>query len=351
MIEMTYAEAIRDGFREAMRRDRSVLLIGLGIPDPKGFFGTTTGLREEFGEGRVMDMPCSENGMTGVVLGSSLNGIRPVLNHQRLDFALLAMDQMCTQAAKWSYMFGGQVHAPVVFRMILGRGWGQGPQHSQALHSWFAHVPGLKVVMPSCPQDAKGLMIASIEDPDPVVYIDHRWLHHVRGPVSAGHHRTEIGPLRVARPGKDVTLVAISYMVLEALEAAERLATQGIEAEVLDLRCLRPLDREGLLRSVRKTGLLVAVDQAWACAGMSAEILACVAEDSQTQLKSPPRRVTLPDCPTPTAPSLAAEFYPRAGQIVGTVLSMLGRKPDPGELALQPGVEYDKPNPAFTGPF
>jgi len=351
MSEMTYAEAIRDGFCEAMREDRSVILIGLGIPDPKGFFGTTTGLQEEFGKDRVMDMPCSENGMTGVVLGASLNGIRPVLNHQRLDFALLAMDQMCTQAAKWSYMFGGQVHAPVVFRMILGRGWGQGPQHSQALHSWFAHVPGLKVVMPACPQDAKGLMIAAIEDPDPVVYIDHRWLHHVRGTVPAGHHRTEIGPLRVARPGKDVTLVAISYMVLEALEAAERLATQGIEAEVLDLRCLRPLDREGLLRSVRKTGRLVAVDQAWACAGMSAEILACVVEDSQTELKTPPRRVTLPDCPTPTAPSLAAEFYPRAGHIVTTALSMLGRKPDLGELALQVGIEYDKPNPAFTGPF
>ncbi len=351
MSELSYAEAIRDGFREAMRQDQSVLLIGLGIPDPKGFFGTTSGLREEFGGDRVMDMPCSENGMTGVVLGASLNGIRPVLNHQRLDFALLAMDQMCTQAANWSYMFGGQVHAPVVFRMILGRGWGQGPQHSQALHSWFAHVPGLKVVLPSCPQDAKGLMISAIEDPNPIVYIDHRWLHHVRGPVPSGHYRTEIGPLRVALLGKDVTIVAISYMVLEALEAAERLAAQGIEAEVLDLRCLRPLDREGLLRSVRKTGRLVAVDQAWACAGMSAEILACVVEDPQTCLKNPPRRVTLPDCPTPTSPALAAEFYPRADHIVEAVLEMFGRSREPGELALQPGIEYDKPNPAFTGPF
>jgi acetoin:2,6-dichlorophenolindophenol oxidoreductase subunit beta len=351
MSELTYAEAIQDGFREAMRKDRSVILIGLGIPDPKGFFGTTSGLEGEFGKDRVMDMPCSENGMTGVVLGASLNGIRPVLNHQRLDFALLAMDQMCTQAAKWSYMFGGQAHAPVVFRMILGRGWGQGPQHSQALHSWFAHIPGLKVVLPSCPQDAKGLMISAIEDPNPVVYIDHRWLHHVRGSVPAGHHRTEIGPLRVAQPGKDVTIVAISYMVLEALEAAERLATQGIEAEVLDLRCLRPLDREGLLRSVRKTGRLVAVDQAWACAGMSAEILACIAEDPKTPLKGPPRRITIPDCPTPTAPSLAAEFYPRANHIVEAVLEMFGRSREPGELALQKGVEYDKPNPAFTGPF
>ena len=351
MRELSYAEAIREGFQEAMRRDPSVVLIGLGVPDPKGFFGTTSGLEEEFGKERVMDMPCSENGMTGVVLGASLNGIRPVLNHQRLDFALLAMDQMCTQAAKWSYMFGGQIHAPVVFRMILGRGWGQGPQHSQALHSWFAHVPGLKVVMPACPQDAKGLMIAAIEDPDPVVFIDHRWLHHVRGPVREGHDCTEIGPLRVARSGKDVTIVAISYMVLEALEAADRLAPQGIEAEVLDLRCLRPFDREGLLRSVRKTGRLVAVDQAWASAGMSAEILAVVAEDPGISLRCPPVRITLPDCPTPTSPALAAEYYPRSGHLVASVLRMFGRPVDPAEMALRPHVEYDKPNPAFTGPF
>ena len=351
MSDLTYAEAIRDGYREAMQKDPSVLLIGLGVPDPKGFFGTTSGLLEAFGPLRVMDMPCSENGMTGIVLGASLNGLKPVLNHQRMDFALLAMDQICTQAAKWSYMFGGKAHAPVVFRMILGRGWGQGPQHSQALHSWFAHIPGLKVVMPSTPHDAKGMMIAAIEDPNPVVYIDHRWLHHVRGPVPSGHYHVEIGPLRVARPGKDVTIVALSYMVLEALEAAERLAQDGVEAEVLDLRCLRPMDRKGVLRSVRKTGRLVAVDQAWACAGISAEILASVAEDSQTHLKCSPVRITLPDCPTPTSPILAAEYYPRSGHIAGAVLQMLGRPANLDEVALQSGIEYDKPNPAFTGPF
>jgi pyruvate dehydrogenase E1 component beta subunit len=351
MSETTYAEAIREGFREAMRHDPSVLLIGLGVPDPKGFFGTTSGLQEEFGASRVMDMPCSENGMTGVVLGASLNGIRPVLNHQRLDFALLAMDQMCTQAAKWSYMFGGQIHAPVVFRMILGRGWGQGPQHSQALHGWFAHVPGLKVVMPACPQDAKGLMIAAIEDPNPVVYIDHRWLHHVRGPVSPGRASTPIGPLRVARTGRDVTLVAVSYMVLEALEAAEKLAGEGIEAEVLDLRCLRPLDRGGILDSVRKTGRLAVVDQAWPSAGIAAEVVSSVAEEPSVSLKCAPIRITLPDCPTPTCPSLAAGYYPRSGDVANRVLRMLERPAHHSWAESVPGFEHDKPNPAFTGPF
>ena len=200
--ELTYAEAIREGFAVALERDSRVLLMGLGVPDPKGFFGTTIDLQKEFGADRVMDMPCSENGMTGVILGAALNGLRPVLNHQRLDFALLAMDPICTQAAKWHYMFGGTMKMPVVFRMILGHGWGQGPQHSQCLHSWFAHIPGLKVVMPTTPYDAKGLLISAIEDDNPVVFIEHRWLHHIRGEVPFGHYAVPIGPARLARGGR-----------------------------------------------------------------------------------------------------------------------------------------------------
>ena len=158
-----------------------------------------------------MDMPCAENGMSGVMLGAALNGLRPVINHQRLDFAMLSMDPICTQAAKWSYMFGGAMKMPVVFRMMVGRGWGQGPQHSQCLHSWFAHIPGLKVVMPTTPHDAKGLLIAAIEDDNPVVFIEHRWLHHIKGEVPAGHYTVPIGPARLARAGSDVTIVAFSY--------------------------------------------------------------------------------------------------------------------------------------------
>ncbi|MEN9633874.1 MAG: hypothetical protein RL077_2278 [Verrucomicrobiota bacterium] len=349
--ELSYAEAIREAYAVALERDPRVYLIGLGVPDPKGFFGTTTGLHTRFGADRVMDMPCAENAMTGIVLGSALNGMRPVLNHQRLDFALLTMDQICTQAAKWHYMFGGIMKAPMVVRMILGRGWGQGPQHSQSLHSWFAHIPGLKVAMPATAHDAKGMMIAAIEDDSPVVFIDHRWLHHVKGHVPEGHYTVPLGQARVARTGGDVTIVAFSYMVLEAMEAAAKLATLGIEAEVLDYRCLRPLDAETLLGSIRKTGRLVVADAAWSTAGMSAEILALAAERAHGVLRAAPHRVCLPDCPTPTTPALADHYYPRSGHIVAAVREMAGLSADPSDLAVPAGVELDKPNPAFTGPF
>jgi pyruvate/2-oxoglutarate/acetoin dehydrogenase E1 component len=351
MREINYAEAIREAYTECLARDPRVFLIGLGVPDPKGFFGTTLGLQEKFGSNRVMDMPCAENGMTGIMLGSALNGMRPVINHQRLDFALLSLDQICTQAAKWHYMFGGVMKMPLVTRMILGRGWGQGPQHSQCLHSWFAHIPGLKVVMPSTPHDAKGLLISAIEDENPVVYIDHRWLHHVTGPVPAGHYTVPIGPAHHMRAGKDLTIVSFSYMTLEAIQAAGQLAHLGIEAEVLDYRSLRPLDRDSLRQSLAKTGRLLVVDTAWATAGMSAEILALAAEQSFGHLKVAPRRICLPECPTPTAPALANHYYPRAGHIVATAREMFQLPPDPVDLAVPAGVELDKPNPAFTGPF
>ena len=351
MREITYAEAIREGFATALERDPRVLLIGLGVPDPKGFFGTTTNLQQQFGPERVMDMPCSENGMTGVVLGAAINGLRPVINHQRVDFALLSMDPICTQAAKWHYMFGGAMKLPIVIRMIIGRGWGQGPQHSQCLHSWFAHIPGLKVVMPTTPHDAKGLLIAAIEDDNPVVFLEHRWLHHVKGEVPAGHYTVPIGPARVARTGKDVTIVAFSYMVLEAMAAAQKLAALGVEADVIDIRSLRPLDQPAILASLRKTGRLVVADTGWSLAGMSAEILAIASESAFGSLKAAPHRVCFPDCPTPTSPALAAEFYPRSGHIVAAVRKTLGLPSDSGDLAVPAGVELDKPNPAFTGPF
>ncbi|MGH7955606.1 MAG: alpha-ketoacid dehydrogenase subunit beta [Opitutaceae bacterium] len=349
--ELTYAEAIREGFAVALERDPRVLLMGLGVPDPKGFFGTTLNLQKQFGADRVMDMPCSENGMAGVMLGAALNGLRPVLNHQRLDFALLAMDPICTQAAKWNYMFGGDMKMPVVFRMILGRGWGQGPQHSQCLHSWFAHIPGLKVVMPATPHDAKGLLIAAIEDDNPVVFIEHRWLHHITGEVPAGHYTVPIGPARLARRGNDVTIAAFSYMVLEALEAAETLSSEGIDAEVIDVRSLRPLDQDTVIESLQQTGRLVVADTGWSTAGMSAEIIAVASESAFGSLRAAPRRVCFPDCPTPTSPTLAAGFYPRAGHIVAAVRETLELAPNADDLLVRAGRELDKPNPAFTGPF
>src|SRR5258708_18997424 len=194
-----FHEALLDATDICVARDPNVYLMGLGVPDPKGIFGTTLGLQQKYGPKRVLDMPVSENGMTGVALGSALVGMRPILTHQRLDFALLAMEQMVNQAAKWHYTFGGELKVPMVIRLIIGRGWGQGPQHSQSLHAWFAHVPGLKVVMPATPADAKGLFIASVEDNNPVIFIDHRWLHNITGQVPKGHYTVpiEIGSTRL----------------------------------------------------------------------------------------------------------------------------------------------------------
>ncbi len=343
-----FFEAIQEALDLSMERDPSVYVMGLGVPDPKGIFGTTLGLQEKYGANRVMDMPCSENGMTGVAIGSALVGMRPVMTHQRVDFALLAMEQLVNQAAKWHYMFGGKTSVPLVVRMVIGRGWGQGPQHSQSLQSWFAHVPGLKVVMPAIPSDAKGLLISSIEDGNPVIFIEHRWLHGVTGPVPEGHHRVPLGQAHVLRAGQDVTIVGSSYMSLEALRAAEALIHEGVSAEVIDLRTLRPLDDECVLTSVRKTGRLVVADTGWKTGGFGAEIVAKVVEEEFRSLKSSPRRVALPDYPTPTTPTLANEYYPTSAHIAGAVLEAMGL---PARAI--PGLPKatDVPDPAFTGPF
>src|SRR3954447_19337170 len=202
---MTFAEAIRDALTVALAADPAAIVFGLGTDDPKGIFGTTLGLRQQFGGERVFDVPTSENALTGFAVGAALNGLRPVFAHQRLDFALLSMDQLVNNAAKWHFMFGGRRSVPITIRMILGRGWGQGPTHSQNLQAWFAHVPGLKVVMPSTAEDAKGLLLSSIFDDDPVVFLEHRWLHNVRGDVPEGDIRVPLGKARVLREGNDLT--------------------------------------------------------------------------------------------------------------------------------------------------
>lgn len=257
---LTYAEAVHEALDLKMADDPRVYLIGLGVPDPKGTFGTTIGLQEKYGSKRVMDMPVSENAMTGVVLGSALTGMRPVLSHQRVDFALLSLDQIINHASKWHFMFGGQSSVPLVIRLIIGRGWGQGPQHSQSLESLFAHIPGLKVLMPVIPADAKGLLISAIEDENPVVILEHRWLHGVKGNVPDGMYRVQIGKASVVRTGMDLTVVASSYMVLEALRATDMLQKGGKSADVIDLRSLRPIDDVVIMRSIQKTGRLLVLD-------------------------------------------------------------------------------------------
>jgi len=348
--ELKYYQAIHEATDLCMEKDPSVYVIGLGATDPKGIFGTTSGLEAKYGSARVMDMPCAENGMTGVAIGSALVGMRPILLHQRIDFAVLAMEQIVNQAAKWHYMFGGRKSVPLVVRLLVGRGWGQGPQHSQSLQAWFAHVPGLRVVLPSTPQDAKGLLISAVEDDNPVIFIEHRWLHNIAGPVPEGLYRVPFGKARVLRRGCDVTIVAMSHMALEAHRAAETLAREGIDAEVVDPRCLRPFDEETIFDSVRKTGRLIVADTSWKHAGFSAEIVARVAEEVGGSLKCAPRRIGLPECPTPTSPALAASFYPGVFDIVSAACEMVqGRRMQP--TAANPRVHHDVPDPSFTGPF
>ena len=343
--------AILEAIDQSMAADDSVYIVGLGVPDPKGIFGTTAGLQDKYGARRVMDMPTSENGMTGVIIGSAVSGLRPIMTHQRIDFALLSMEQIVNQAAKWRYMYGGQGGVPLVIRMIVGRGWGQGPQHSQSLEALFAHIPGLKVVLPATPSDAKGLMAAAIQDDDPVIFIEHRWIYGVSGPVPEELFTVPLGKANVAREGDDVSIVASSFMTLESLRAADMLKELGVSAEVVDLRTIRPLDTETVNSSVRKTGRVVAVDNSWKQGGVAGEILAAVAEECFSSLNAPPQRVAQPDSPSPSTPALANVFYPRAMEIARTALETLGRSADSAKLVDDLDIPLDVPNPGFTGPF
>jgi pyruvate dehydrogenase E1 component beta subunit len=282
--------------------------------------------------------------------------MRPIMTHMRLEFAMTAMDQICNQAAKWHYMFGGQSKVPMTLRMIIGRGWGQGPQHSQSLHAWFAHVPGLKVVMPSTPHDAKGLLIASIEDDNPVVFFEHRWLHNIHGPVPEGHYTVPLGEPRVVTEGADVTIVAASYATLDAMKAGRALERDGIKPEIIDLRTLVPRNDAAILASVRKTGRLVVVDQGTLTGGFAGEIIARVTEQAFDALKAAPIRVTLPDIPTPTTRALSNYYYPTPGHIVAAVRRVLGllydgAGDDPWAGIAPEDKTLDVPDKSFTGPF
>ena len=296
-------------------------------------------------------MPSSENAMTGVVLGTGLTGMRPILVHSRVDFAVLSVEPLVNQVAKWFYMYGGKMKAPLTVRMIIGRGWGQGPQHSQSLQAWFAHVPGLKVVMPTTPYDVKGMLIAAVEDDSPVIVLEHRWLYNVSGEVPEGHYTVPLDRARLARAGSDITIAATSYMTLEALRAADILSEAGVEAEVLDLRSLSPIDSDALLDSIRKTGNLIVADTGHTHFGVGAEVLSYAVEGALDALKSAPQRVGLPHVPTPTTPALSDHFYPRALNIAELAVEMLGGTQKLSPPASDKDGWHDQPDPSFTGPY
>ncbi|MEK6641434.1 MAG: transketolase C-terminal domain-containing protein [Nitrospirota bacterium] len=355
--DITFAQAIREGIDQAMERDPRVIVIGEGVPDPKAIFNTTAKLQGKHGARRIFDMPLSENGVTGVCIGAALSGMRPVMIHQRIDFALLAMDQLVNNAAKWHYMFDGKASVPMVVRLIVGRGWGQGPQHSQSLQAMFAQVPGLKVVMPTTAYDAKGLLIAAIEDNNPVVFIEHRWLHQIKDHVPEAYYRVPIGDAKLLHEGDAVTVAAFSYMAVEALIAAKALmSTMGIGIDVLDMRSVRPLDLESVIRSVQKTGRLVVADTGFRTGSIAGEVISQVVEHAFGALKAQPVRVASPDHPVPSSPFMAEEYYPWAQTIADHVLDLL--QADRSTSLYQELCDrmarkgpHDTPNLGFTGPF
>jgi len=351
---ISYAMAINEALHHAMALNPKVILIGEGVPDPKAIFGTTSGLREKFGHQRVFDMPLAENGLTGICIGAALTGMRPVMVHQRIDFALLALDQLINNAAKWHYMFNGLARVPLVVRLIIGRGWGQGPQHSQSLQALFAHIPGLKVVMPTTAYDAKGMLISAIEDDNPVIFIEHRWLHSLQDDVPEQAYRIPLDKARCLRQGNRVTLVAFSYMVIEALRVAEHLKQHGIEIEIIDMRSVNPLDMPIVIESITKTRHLMVLDTGCKTGGIGAEILAQVMEQAYDTLKAPPVRISNPDHPVPTSHFLADIYYPEAPDIASQLLKLIGFD----ELTIGPMIEglarpkpLDVPDNRFTGPF
>lgn len=349
MRQITFSESINEAMHIAMRSDPKVLAFGLGICDPKAIFGTTKGLQESFGKDRVFDMPVSENALTGMAVGAAIGGYKPVMVHQRLDFSLVSVDQIVNSAAKWFYMFGGVTPVPMVIRMIVGRGWGQGPTHSQALHSWFAHIPGLKVVLPSSPSDAKGLLLESIQDPNPVIFIEHRWLHNALGKVPEGDYRVPLGEASVVIEGCDVTLVSTSLMTVEARRAAQMLSKYGISCEVIDLRTVRPIDWKTIESSVSKTGRIIALDFSHPTASIASEILAGVTERCFASLRAAPARLCLPDHSVPTSFALTDGFYPSVSDIVNRVAEMMKVS-----IPLSDVIDshpHDVPGEWFRGPF
>ena len=323
MRTLTYAQAIREAHAQLLASDPRVFVIGQGVWSP-WYAGTSLqDLEKEFGHDRVIDTPVSENAVTGTAIGAAIVGMRPIVFHPRMDFMLLAVDPIVNQAANWSYMFAGQVHVPVVIRSVINRGGEQGAQHSQALQAFFMHVPGLKVVMPSTPYDAKGLLIAAVNDGSPVMYIDDRWLYGEMGEVPDELYRVPIGTAGLRRSGTDVTIVATSYMAAQSVKAATTLSERGIDAEVIDLRSIKPWDKELVFASVWKTGRLVVADGAWRTCGAAAEIAATVAGEAFHYLKAPIVRVTLPDAPAPTSASLERVYYPDAHTVVAAVEKLL----------------------------
>jgi pyruvate dehydrogenase E1 component beta subunit len=317
--QLSYAKAILEATDQAMSLSGDVVVLGQLVDTTSGIFGTTTGLVDKYGAGRVRDFPVSENLMTATAMGAALTGLRPVIAHQRLDFMLYSLDAIANWLALWHFKSNGKSAMPVTIRTIVGKGWGQGPQHSKSLHAWFAHLPGLRVAMPATAYDAKGLLLESIFSESPAIFVEGRGLYSMTDDVPEQPYRVRFGQAVVRRPGTDVTVVALGTMVPLALRAAATLEKEGVQVEVVDPRTLTPLDRKSICDSAFKTRRLVVADPAWVSFGAAAEIIATVAENLGDKLKARPIRVTLPDSHTPMSMALEPEYYPDDADLVAAI--------------------------------
>jgi len=325
---LKYFEGLCEGAEQAMESDDRVFMMGLDIDDHRAIQGSTKGLLQKFGSERVFTTPLSEDAMTGVAIGAAMAGQRPIHVHIRMDFLMLCMNQLVNIAAKSHYMYGGSVQVPLVVRTMIGKSWGQGAQHSQGLHSMFAHVPGIKVVAPSNAYDAKGLTIQAVRDNNPVLIMEHRLLYATEAYVPAHPFTVEFGEARILREGEDVTIVGVSNMVMESMRAAELLAELGIDCEVIDPITISPLDFAAIEASVNRTGRLLVVDNGWLNCGFSAEVLARVAESDQITRKVNMKRIGFAATTCPTTPSLEDAFYPNPRTIAMLVYHMVTGKQD-----------------------
>lgn len=344
--KITYRQAINEALREEMKRDKNIFIYGIDVADHKRIYGSTSGILEEFGAERCFSTPLSEDTLVGFGLGAAINGLRPVNVHMRVDFLLLAMNQLANMISCFHYGSDGKLKVPLTIRVIIGKGWGQSYQHSKSLQSFFAHLPGLKVIMPTTPRDAKGLLISAIRDDNPVIFIEHRFLYDIVDEVNLNQAPIQIGKSNILRKGKDITVVATSYMNIEAIRAAEVLQKHGIQVEIIDPRTITPLDDESIIESVKKTGHCIVADYDWVFCGFSAELAARISEKCFGYLKSPVVRLGFAQAPCPCTRPLENEFYPNAIDIIREVEKKLNLSP--ANLSGENFYTYEN---KFKGPF
>lgn len=347
MRKISYCDALNEAMFQEMERDPTIFVYGIGgITDHKRIFGCTKELLEKFGPERCFETPISEEAMVGFGLGAAINGMRPVNIHIRVDFLFLAMNQIANMISSYRYSVAGKLKVPLVIRAVIGRGWGQSFHHSKSMHSVFAHIPGLKVVLPTTPRDAKGLLMSAIRDDNPVIFIEHRWLYWQEDEVTKEPFTIPIGEANILREGKDVTIVAISWMNVEAVKAAEILGRRGVSVEIVDPRTIAPFNDELIIESVNKTGRCIVADNDWLHCGFSAEVSARVSEKCFGKLKIPVRRIGFAPTPCPTVRCLENKFYPNAVTIIREIENMLDLEPT--DLSSEQFYSHEN---RFKGPF